>query len=615
MLLLVLSIVALAAGPLLAAVASRRPWAVELADGFVVVAVGGLVVLHVIPSSIEMSGSWALVAALVGLVTPLVFERFELGISTRPRGAVVGGLVLAGVLVHAILDGAAMTEAGHASAARALAVSVVVHRIPVGLAIWWLVRPSRGLAAALVLLAIEGGGGALGFFFGGHLLEGPLAPHLSLFQAALAGALLHVLAHHAPSPAANGDERGHHAHAHPHDEHEHVHGHDEDHEHGHDRPRRARFAAGIGGLIAIGFVALVTRNHPIAHPAQDELGAQAAFLALANATAWPLLAACLIAGVAHVILPENMPDWLSRREGARGALRGLAVGTLLPVCSCGLVPLHRTLGDERLAPSAAAGVLVASPELGPAALLLSFTLLGTTLALARICTAAAAAVVIAFLLTYVARVPSPANVRPGSDDEHDHHHEHPHERERAPRARASIAHGARFGFVEMLDHTAPWLVAGLLAAALAEPTLPHDAFVGISPFVAIPVAALLGVPFYVSASAAMPVLAVLLHKGLSPGSAVAFLLTGPAVTPKTISFLAKRFGPSAARMFAGGAALVAIGCGLALDALAANATSLSLHRAAPLVDRVALPFLALLVTASLLRQGPRAMLGKLLAGG
>ena len=594
MLLLVLSVVALAVGPLLATLAGRRPWTLDLADGFVVVAVGGLVVLHVIPSSVEMGGPWALAAALVGLVTPLAFERFERGAKMRGRAALVSSLVLLGVIVHATFDGAAMTESGNATAARALAVSVIVHRIPVGLAIWWLVRPARGLAAALILLLIEGGGGVLGFFFGGQLLDGPLAPHLSLFQAALAGALLHVLAHHAPSPIApHGVDAGH----------EHVHGHDERHDHHHSRP--ARFAAGVGALLAIAFVALVTRNHPVAHPALDELGARAAFVALANAVALPLLVACVVAGAAHVILPQNMPNWLSRKDGPFAALRGLAVGALLPVCSCGLVPLHRTLGDERLAPSAAAGVLVASPELGPSALLLSFTLLGTTLALARICAAAAAAIFIAFLLVYVARVRAPSDASPASSRRPD-----------PPLgARESIAHAIRFGFVEMLDHTSPWLVAGLIGAALAEPTLQHDAFVGISPFVAVPVAAIAGVPFYVSASAAMPLLAVLMHKGLSPGSAIAFLLTGPAVTPKTIAFLAKRFGSTASRMFALGALLVAIGCGLALDAMAANATSLSLHEAAPLVEQIALPILALLVLASFVRQGPRAMLGKLLASG
>ena len=594
MLLLVLSIVALAAGPLLATVASRRPWTIDLADGFVVVAVGGLVVIHVIPSSVEIGGPWALAAALAGLVTPLVLERFERGATTRGRSALVSSIVLLGVIVHAALDGAAMTELGNASAARALAVSVVVHRVPVGLAIWWLVRPARGLVPAIVLLLIEGGGGILGFFFGGHLLSGPLAPHLSLFQAALAGALLHVLAHHAPSPATPHGANSHH---------EHVHGHDEHHDHHHSAP--ARFAAGIGGLGAIAFVALVTRNHPVAHPALDELGARDAFLALSNVVALPLIAACIVAGAAHVVLPQNMPAWLSGRDGALGALRGFVVGALLPVCSCGLVPLHRTLGDDRLAPSAAAGVLVASPELGPSALLLSFALLGTTLALARICAAAAAAVVIAFLLAYVAHVRKSPTAGPPSS----------RRREGSLGAREWISHAARFGFVEMLDHTSPWLVAGLLAAALAEPTLQHDAFVGISPLVAVPLAAFAGVPFYVSASAAMPLLAVLMHKGLSPGAALAFLLTGPAVTPKTIAFLAERFGSTAARMFALGALVTALGCGLGVDLLAANATAPALHEAAPLVERIALPFFALLVLASLLRQGPRAMLGKLLAGG
>jgi uncharacterized membrane protein YraQ (UPF0718 family) len=589
---LALSIVALAAGPLLARVAQTRPWAVDFADGFVVVAVGGLVVLHVIPASIEIGGAWALAAALCGLVAPLAFERFEQRAASSSAKTVIYSLVLIGVGVHALLDGAAMLELGGAPAARALAVSVVVHRIPVGLAIWWLVRPRRGLAAALTLLAVEAGGGIVGFLVGGSLLTGAFAPHLSLFQAALAGALLHVLAHHAPSP--HEDEEG--------ESHEHVHAYDEAHEtEAHHRP--PRFASGLGALAAIAFVAFITREHPVAHPALDELGARATFLSLTHAVALPLIAACTIAGIAHVILPQNMAHLLSKADGATGAMRGLVSGMLLPVCSCGIVPLHRTLRDRRLAPSAAAGLLVASPELGPAALLLSFALLGSALAVARICTAAVAAIVVAFLFTYATR----DNALPSDLDS-------------APRLPASktsdaIGHALRFGFVEMLDHTAPWLLAGLIAASLAEPTIPHDAFVSSSPILVVVVAALLGVPFYVSASAAMPVLAVLMHKGLSPGAVTAFLLTAPAVTPATVKLLAARFGMQTARIFAVAVVIVAIASGIAIDQFASVAFPFDVHRASSLLANLALPIFALLVVASLVRQGPRAMLAKLLSSG
>ncbi|MEO8798307.1 MAG: permease [Polyangiaceae bacterium] len=502
--------------------------------------------------------------------------------------------MLLGVGIHAVLDGAAMLELGNSPAARALALSVVIHRIPVGLAIWWLVRPRRGLAAALTLLAVEGGGGIVGFLVGGALSTGPLAPHLSLFQAALAGALLHVLAHHAPSPATGPEGGAPHAHVESDDSSFSV----DTHEH------PARFAAGIGALLAVAFVAFVTREHPIAHPAIDELGASATFFALARTIAFPLLVACAVSGVGHVILPRGTPKWLARSNGALGAMRGLAVGMLLPVCSCGIVPLHRTLADKRLVPSAAAGILVASPELGPAALLLSWVLLGPTLFVARICTAAVAALATAFVLTNI------VSTRPKAEPltpEQDVHAE--------PSLRESVIHAARFGFVEMLDHTAPWLLAGLLAAALAEPTIPHDAFVGLSPVVIVPAAALLGVPFYVSASAALPLVAVLLHKGLSPGAAVAFLLTAPAVTPATVALLDRRFGTMAARLFAVAAVVVAIGCGLALDQWAMTGPTLTLPAIAPRASDVALALCGLLVATSLLRQGPRAMLGKLLASG
>ncbi|MEO8876764.1 MAG: permease [Polyangiaceae bacterium] len=589
---LMLSIVALAVGPLLARVARQRPWAVDFADGFVVVAVGGLVVLHVIPSSIEIGGPWVLVAALAGLVAPLAFERFERAASGRAN-ALIAGLVLAGVAVHALLDGAAMLEVGGAPAARALAISVVVHRIPVGLAIWWLVRPKRGIFAAITLLAVEAGGGIVGFLLGGPLLSGAFAPHLSLFQAALAGALLHVLAHHAPSADLEEEES-----------HHHVHAYDEAHE-GEVHHHPTRFASGLGALAAIAFVAFVTREHPVAHPELDELDAHAAFLAMARAVSLPLLLACVVAGVAHVLLPQTMPTWLSRGKGATGALRGLVIGMLLPVCSCGIVPLHRTLADRRLAPSTAAGLLVASPELGPAALFLSFALLGPVLAFARISAAAVAAVVIAFLFTYMARQD---NALPSDDDsavEKPTHHS----------LVESLMHALRFGFVEMLDHTAPWLLAGLIAAALAEPTIPRDAFASVSPTLAVVAAALIGVPFYVSASAAMPLLAVLMHKGLSPGATVAFLLTGPAVTPATVTLLSARFGIRPARIFAVAAVAVAVVSGIAVDRFGNVPGAFDLHLAPSLLQNLALPAIELLILASLIRQGPRAMLAKLLASG
>src|SRR5690606_17885966 len=79
--------------------------------------------------------------------------------------------------------------------------------------------------------------------------------------------------------------------------------------------------------------------------------------------------------------------------------------------------------------------------------------------------------------------------------------------------------------------------------------------------------ALLGMPAYVCASGATPFVAVLIHKGVSPGAALAFLLTGPATNVTTFGVLARLHGRRIAALFGAMVAALAIGLGHATNAL------------------------------------------------
>jgi uncharacterized membrane protein YraQ (UPF0718 family) len=47
---------------------------------------------------------------------------------------------------------------------------------------------------------------------------------------------------------------------------------------------------------------------------------------------------------------------------------------------------------------------------------------------------------------------------------------------------------------------------------------------------AVPLAALIGLPLYMTEAAALPIVSGLLESGMSPGAAIAFLIAGPATT-------------------------------------------------------------------------------------
>ena len=196
MILFVISLLPLLAGPLLVRGLQGSPWAARALDAFILVTVSGLIFLHVLPHGIHEGGAWAAVAAVVGLFLPLLAERVQ----HRTRSMTLSpALVMAlGLLtIHGILDGVALAAPHrHADHGEILALAVVLHRLPAALAIWWVARPRLGLqgAIAVVLVLIVGttlgyGAGRAGFeeFFHGSSWH--------ILQALLAGSLIHVIVH------------------------------------------------------------------------------------------------------------------------------------------------------------------------------------------------------------------------------------------------------------------------------------------------------------------------------------------------------------------------------------------------------------------------------------
>src|SRR5262249_41806803 len=73
----------------------------------------------------------------------------------------------------------------------------------------------------------------------------------------------------------------------------------------------------------------------------------------------------------------------------------------------------------------------------------------------------------------------------------------------------------------------PWMLFGLGVASALEPLVDRAWLGALSPLAWVAAAAAIGLPAYVSAGAATPIVAVLMHKGLPAGAALAFLLTAP----------------------------------------------------------------------------------------
>ncbi len=195
--LLLLAIAGLLVGPVLVLLPNGRSWD-PILDSFSLAAVGGLTVLHLLPEAIENGGLLALIAAGFGGLFPQVLHRL--------RG-VGPWLMLAGLALHTGLE--ATTLSGGTGP---LAVAVIVHRLPEGLAVFRLYHQhpaTRG--GGPLAIAILVGATLIGGILGADLqVTGPLRGWL---DALVAGMLLNIVwdhgaDHHGEAPGSGTPATG-----------------------------------------------------------------------------------------------------------------------------------------------------------------------------------------------------------------------------------------------------------------------------------------------------------------------------------------------------------------------------------------------------------------------
>lgn len=89
---------------------------------------------------------------------------------------------------------------------------------------------------------------------------------------------------------------------------------------------------------------------------------------------------------------------------------------------------------------------------------------------------------------------------------------------------------------EMLQQTwslGRWLLLAFVLEALIVQYIPQAAIAGLlgaQSLFAVPLAALIGIPLYLSNISALPIVSGLLAQGMQPGAAIAFLIAGPVTT-------------------------------------------------------------------------------------
>lgn len=271
-----------------------------------------------------------------------------------------------------------------------------------------------------------------------------------------------------------------------------------------------------------------------------------------------LLFGFFVAGLLSVaVSPEFVEHHLGGRK-IMPIIKAALFGIPLPLCSCGVIPVAASLRKHGASRGATIAFLLSTPQTGVDSISVTFSLLGPVFAVFRPLAALACGIFGGTLVTiFEPNQKGQAETREQCEDACC-----------SPKSgRGWIGRALHYGFVTLPQDIGRPLLIGVVIAGLIAAIVPEDFFrealgTGIA---AMLVMMLLGIPVYVCATASVPIAVALIAKGVSPGAALVFLMTGPATNVAAIATIWKILGKRTAVIYLCTVAVTAIGAGLLLD--------------------------------------------------
>ena len=244
------------------------------------------------------------------------------------------------------------------------------------------------------------------------------------------------------------------------------------------------------------------------------------------------------------------------KPGLKSIFKAALFGVPLPVCSCGVIPITVSLKKQGAGRGAAGAFLISTPQTGLDSFFATYAMLGWFYAIFR--------PVIAFITGITGGLLMETF---GGDKNAEEHQAAAPSKDKRPRGLKAVASIFHYGFIKLLGDISLALLTGLILAALIHLFVPSDfgAKYLQSDWLAIPAMLLFGIPLYVCSTASIPIAASLIVKGISPGAALVFLITGPVTNITTITIMAKVLGRKAVVIYIGTVAVMAIIAGIILN--------------------------------------------------
>ncbi|WP_448874628.1 SO_0444 family Cu/Zn efflux transporter [Desulfobulbus propionicus] len=280
----------------------------------------------------------------------------------------------------------------------------------------------------------------------------------------------------------------------------------------------------------------------------------------------------LVAGLLKVFLS---PDYVAAHLGrgrVTSVFKAALLGIPIPLCSCGVLPAAAQLKRQGANRGATTAFLIATPESGADSIAVSWALFDPLMTVARPVAAFLSAFVAGVLENFVGGGEQPAGAQflPMAPQNLDTCEAHCGCHQAGVKTRENkFITGVKYAVNEIWGDLAGWFFVGIAVAAIITTLVPDD-FVGRhlgGGFGSMLLMLVAGIPMYICATASTPIAAAMILKGVSPGAALVFLLSGPATNVASLVVLVRILGKQGLAIYLASIAVVSVGCGLILDAI------------------------------------------------
>nr|VFJ45583.1 MAG: hypothetical protein BECKFW1821A_GA0114235_101041 [Candidatus Kentron sp. FW] len=290
-----------------------------------------------------------------------------------------------------------------------------------------------------------------------------------------------------------------------------------------------------------------------------------------------LLLGLLIAGMVHVFLPRGLIRKRLSASNAASAIRATLIGVPMPLCSCGVVPTAMGLKKEGASSGATTSFLISTPQTGVDSILVSATFLGWPFALFKVVAAFVTGLLGGMLVNHFDSTSKtePQKIEadacsPGSEKETT---QYPEEGRQKGRLMAIVEY-ALFDLLAVID---VWIVFGVLLAALIAVLAPPD-FLATFPWTAglggMLLVLAISLPLYVCTTGSVPIAAAFIAAGMPTGTALVFLMAGPATNVVTIGAVYRVLGPRVLFIYLAIVIAMSIGFGFGFDFLLGDVSAI-----------------------------------------